>query len=113
MTYFTLDEFACKHCGKNLIHSSFVDRLDRARGLAGIPFVINSGYRCDEHDKSIGGKGNHPSGYAADIMAASSKQRFKILQALLAVGFNRIGIGETFIHVDCNPEKPSGVIWSY
>ena len=36
-----------------------------------------------------------------------------MLQALLSVGFNRIGVGSGFIHVDIDKSKPSDVIWTY
>lgn len=113
MKHFTLDEFACKHCGENHISLDFASRLDSAREFAGVPFIINSGYRCEEHDKNIGGKGNHPTGMAADILCSSSGDRFRIVQSLLAAGFTRVGIGANFVHVDIVPDKPSKVMWVY
>ena len=35
------------------------------------------------------------------------------MKSLMKVGFNRIGVGNTFIHVDIDPEKPIDVIWTY
>jgi len=32
---------------------------------------------------------------------------------LLEVGFTRIGIGNTFIHVDIDKDKSQNVIWTY
>ena len=65
--------------------------------------------------KSVGGTPNssHLIGWAADISATSSNRRFLIVQALMEVGFNRIGIGDTFVHVDCDPDKVGNVIWLY
>jgi hypothetical protein len=36
-----------------------------------------------------------------------------IVKALLEVGFKRIGIDDTFIHVDCDPTKDQNLIWVY
>ena len=51
---------------------------------------------------------------AADISTIDSVTRFKVLQALLEVGFVRIGIGESFIHCDTDTENKSPeVCWTY
>ena len=94
---------------------TFLLRLDEARERAGIPFVINSAYRTPEHNAKIGGKPNssHLRGLAVDISVTNSRQRFIILNALLDVGFTRIGIADTFIHVDLDSEKSKEVIWTY
>lgn len=94
---------------------TFLLRLDEARERAGIPFVINSAYRTPEHNAKIGGKPNssHLKGLAVDISVTNSRQRFIILNALLEVGFTRIGIADTFIHVDLDDGKSKEVIWTY
>ena len=94
---------------------TFLLRLDEARERAGIPFVINSAYRTPEHNAKIGGKPNssHLIGLAVDISVTNSRQRFIVLNALLEVGFTRIGIADTFIHVDLDNEKSKEVIWTY
>jgi hypothetical protein len=43
--YFSVDEFACKHTGKNEIDPDFVSKLDVLREVCGFPFTITSGYR--------------------------------------------------------------------
>ena len=55
MKYFKQDEFDCKCCTANYMDPEFTDLIDRARELAGIPFVISSGYRCTKHNQLIGG----------------------------------------------------------
>jgi len=94
---------------------TFLLRLDEARERAGIPFIINSAYRSPEYNAKIGGKPNssHLRGLAVDINVTNSRQRFIILNALLDVGFTRIGIADTFIHVDLDSEKSKEVIWTY
>ena len=93
----------------------FLSKLDDAREFANIPFKINSAYRTEEHNKSIGGSPNssHIKGLAVDISAKDSRTRFKVLEALIKVGFNRIGVASTFIHVDDDKDKSSDVIWVY
>ena len=94
---------------------TFLLRLDEARERAGIPFVINSAYRTPEHYAKIGGKPNssHLKGLAVDISVTNSRQRFIVLNALLEVGFTRIGIADTFLHVDLDNGKSKEVIWTY
>ncbi len=93
----------------------FLAKLDEAREYAGIPFVINSAYRSPEHNAKVGGKttSSHLKGLAVDIKAKDSKTRGLILDALRMVGFTRIGIAETFIHVDMDIEKSQNVTWLY
>jgi len=111
--YFTAKEMQCKCCGKGVMQKGFMDQLNVARGLAGIPFHINSAFRCKKHNADVGGKKNsaHLLGCAADILCTTSASRHIILKALRAVGFNRIGIYKTFIHVDCNPYEIAAVTW--
>ena len=92
----------------------FLSKLDEAREFAGIPFSINSAYRSPTHPESIKNPtSSHIKGLAVDIKATDSKTRFKILEALLSVGFTRIGIADTFIHVDMDYDKSQEVIWTY
>ena len=95
--------------------SEFLSKLDEAREIAQIPFVINSAWRSVEKNKEVGGKFNssHLKGLAVDISVTNSRQRFVILESLIKVGFNRIGIADTFIHVDLDKEKSEKVIWTY
>jgi zinc D-Ala-D-Ala carboxypeptidase len=93
----------------------FLAKLDEAREYAGIPFVINSAYRSPEHNAKIGGKPNssHLKGLAVDIKSTNGRQRGLILDSLRAVGFTRIGIARTFIHVDMDFDKDQDVTWLY
>lgn len=117
LTYFTVDEFDSPDLpgsGKNM-DPGFLEKLDKARELAGISFVIASGYRTRSHNKKVGGvkDSSHCRGYAADIRVKNSTSRYKIIQALLAAGFTRIGVAATFIHVDNDPDKVEHVLWTY
>jgi len=92
-----------------------VEMLISARTFSDIPFIINSGWRCDKNNKNVGGKpsSSHLIGKAVDIKSVGSRNRFLILYGLIYAGFHRIGIGETFIHADTDHEKDEKVVWLY
>ena len=93
---------------------NFLAKLDEAREYAEIPFIINSAYRSPSHPLSIKNPtSSHIKGLAVDISVKDSRQRFLILNALIAVGFTRIGVAGTFIHVDLDCDKSQKVIWTY
>ena len=114
--HFDKSEFFCK-CGRKhdqqLVSDRLVCMLDLAREKAGVPFVINSGYRCPEHNKEIGGVKNsaHTKGLAADILTGGSERRYVIVKALIEVGFRRLGFGRGFVHADIDETKPFPVIF--
>ena len=114
--YFKYEDFMCP-CGCEFNNTSveFINSLDRARAIAGVPFKINSGTRCKKHNKEVGGKdtSGHIKGIAVDIAITGSINRFKVVDALRAVGFTRIGIGESFCHVDQDMSKTQNVMWVY
>ena len=94
--------------------SDFLAKLDKAREFAKVPFVINSAYRSPEHPESIKNPtSSHIKGLAVDIRTTDSRTRYKVLNSLMHVGFNRIGIADTFIHVDDDTDKSQKVIWTY
>ena len=114
--HFELSEFTCKcGCGKNNISDILVRKLDRVREKAGIPILISSGYRCESNNVAAGGAPDsaHLYGLAADITVYSSNARWTLLSSIFTTGFNRIGIGKTFIHVDIDDSKPPKVVWLY
>lgn len=101
MKYFTIDEFKCPCCGVVNMDPDFLDMLDAAREHVGIPLIVDSGYRCEKHNKEIHSTAlNHPSGKAADIRTADGSARYHMLEIFLYMGFTGIGIGKTFLHVD-------------
>lgn len=111
--YFNEDEFArcTPACKLSDLDPSLLWRLDQARELAGVPFIVNSAYRSKSYEKSKGrtGTSSHCLGYAVDLHCSSSHIREKMLSALIQSGFRRIGIYPTFIHVDIDPNKISSV----
>lgn len=62
--------------------------------------------------KGRNGRSSHCKGIAVDIGVSNHQQRLYIVAALISVGFRRIGVGKTFIHVDDDESKvPS--MWLY
>lgn len=90
-----------------------VSLLDKARGIAGVPFKITSGLRTIQQNEDVGGASDssHLRGYGCDLSVVDSDKRYKILTALLNVGFSRIGVYGGHIHVDCDPNLPKNLIW--
>ena len=122
MKYFKLQEFDSpdeKGSGKNM-DERFLQMLDEARGIANVPFKVNSGFRTQKHNQWLIDNGypaspdsSHLKGIAVDISCKFSNRRWLIINALLKVGINRIGIGKNFIHCDIDDSKPSNVVWVY
>lgn len=86
-------------------------RLDWARARADRPVYITSDFRPES-------PGSHGKGLAVDISdnlkseEISSRWRYHTLEALLHVGFHRIGIYDKHVHVDADPERDPDVIWT-
>ena len=117
LKYFSDEEFkrAIPSCSLSDMDEQFMLKLDDARNLSGVPFFINSAYRSVDYEKSKkrSGLSVHTQGKAVDIRCFTNDMRYLIVNACLAVGFRRIGIGRRFIHVDDGYEGCSPIIWLY
>lgn len=115
--YFSESEFrrCSPSCSLQDMKQTTMSKMDTAREIAGIPFVITSAYRPSEWDRAKGrsGTGSHTMGRAIDIRCNASSNRFKIIDALLKAGFTRIGVANTFIHADDSPSHANEVVWTY
>ncbi len=117
MKYFDYEEFDSPDkpgSGEEFMDKCLLKKLNKCREEAGMPLTINSGYRTVEHNEEINGNSNssHLRGYAVDIACNDSVSRLKIIKSALRVGFRRIGVGETFIHLDTDPVSVD-CIWTY
>jgi len=117
LKYFKISEFDSPDepgSGKFMSESTLL-MLDKTRDLSKTSFVITSGYRTPKHNKKVGGVNGsaHTKGRAVDVKCYSSTGRYKIIKAALEVGFNRIGVSGSFIHLDNDPDKSPHVIWTY
>ena len=89
--------------------------LDDIRADIGIPMIINSGPRCPAYNKLIGGAtySEHQDGDGADVFCANTRMRFKLIEAAILHGINRIGISKKFIHLGVSETNTQMVIWVY
>lgn len=108
--HFRRSEFACPCCGKAQVTQGLVSALETVRLIVGVPVRVNSGYRCPEHNRKVGGAPNsqHVQGIAADI-SAECGWRALYEAALRVPAFEEGGIGvypeSNFVHLDVRPEK--------
>ena len=70
--HFDSDEFKCKCCGELPAHGmdkELIALLEQIRHAFNKSITITSGYRCEKHNKAVGGakKSQHMDGIAADI----------------------------------------------
>lgn len=134
--WFCLNEFKCRCC-KALpadawmyVEHLVINVLDPVRGLFGKPIKVNSGYRCEDHNKKVGGAKNsqHLTGQAADIcaehsgyanMTAWKEANMEIARLIIKSGkFDQLileNVGEndllpTWIHVSYNPRYCRGQV---
>lgn len=93
------------------LDEDFIELLDRARSISGVPYLINSGFRTSQKNALIGGvkDSSHVKGLAVDLKAKDSYARHQILKGLFSVGFVRFVIYPNHIHVDNDISKPQNV----
>ncbi len=97
----------------------FLRMLQALEQRTGYPIFkhINSGARTAIHNAKVGGVSNSshkmPTCRAADIHIPNREVQRQLVYAAKTVGFRRIGIGRTFIHLDNDPTKSQNVAWGY
>ncbi|EGF1229278.1 DUF882 domain-containing protein [Campylobacter jejuni] len=123
--YFKESEFQCK-CGKcklppNVPSDELVDVLCELREHYNAPIIINSGYRCKEHNAEVGGaaKSQHTIGSAADFVVKGVKTEDVHQYVLEKYGDKPFGIAIKnnfenpfggFVHLDTRGKKAR---WTY
>lgn len=85
------------------LDSHLITLLELAEKFAGAQFMITSAFRK--------GEGSHGLGLAVGIRCSTSRPRFRIVAALMRVGFRRIGIYDLHIHADLSFERDQEVLW--
>ena len=111
---FDLWELECPCCSACNLDTELPDKLQKLREELGWALHINSAYRCNEHNKEVGGVDNsqHKLGRAVDISTEgwSGYARYQLVNESMKLGFRGIGIYENFIHIDLR--TGSEVLWS-
>ncbi len=107
--HFSRSEFACRcGCGFATADIELVQVLENIRAHFGEPVIINSGCRCEQHNRDVGGRpgSKHLQGIAADIVVRG------IVPGLVVKYLNnkypdKYGIGEyrSFTHIDIRADK--------
>ena len=103
-----------------MVDAKFILKLQYARSLADIGFTITSGCRCPSYNKAEGGFNNSDhltteslACEGVDILCTNSHDRYKIINAALKAGFERLGLGRTFVHLGLAERNPQEVLWLY
>lgn len=94
----------------------FVRLLDKLRAETGIPMRINSGFRTAAKNSGLTEAvkdSAHLRGLAADIGLIDDGHKQKFIAAAVKAGVRRIGIGNTFVHIDIDGKLPQNVVWPY
>ena len=86
--------------------------VDAERAHWGIPAIITSGFRCEEHNRRVGGSDDsmHLEGRALDsvINGVTLRQRYNYYQSRWP---NRYGIGvypaDNMLHLDTRTKGPA------
>jgi len=107
--YFSREEFACEcGCGFAAVDKELLDLLNLVRERFGRPITINSGCRCEKHNKKVGGKPEsyHLKGMAADIVIGQVDPAI-VFAFFDSVFPHKLGLGnyDTFTHVDSRSYK--------
>ena len=114
--YFTDKELRCKcGCGLNRMEPEFLSLLDSVRAKYGKPLGLTSAMRCEKHNKNVGGAKNsaHLFGRAADISIQGGRMRRSVARTADELCIVRIGLANTFVHIDNDPYLPQDVWWIY
>ena len=106
---FSRSEFDCQcGCGFSTVDVELIKVLEVVRKKFGRSIKINSGCRCEEHNKKEGGSygSKHKQGIAADIVVSgvSPDKVYAFLDLFMP---NSYGIGKynSFTHIDVRKTK--------
>lgn len=115
--HFKISEFTCKcGCGTNIIDQKVIDMAEIIRQELGVPVHVNSGCRCEKHNKAVGGVDNskHVLGKACDLSCSKGADTmFNTVKKLYAEGklpnldYCILYKRKNFIHIDCGGKRKS------
>ena len=111
---FQYKEFDCHGqgcCSTTIIDEKLVEYVQQIRDHFGKPVTITSPYRCEVHNRRVGGatKSYHMRGQAADIVVQGVSSR-EVAKYAESIGILGIGLYETskdgyFTHIDTRTTK--------
>ena len=105
---FKFREFECK-CGKcktQKIDTAVVNLAQMVRNHFNKSVIVNSAYRCDEHNKNIGGakNSNHTKGTALDIVVKGIDP-LTVARYCEYIGAGGVGLYSWGVHIDTRAKK--------
>lgn len=108
-TSFVSTEFDCRGngcCKQTKVDEKLIGYLQKIRNHFGKSVRINSGYRCEYHNKKVGGSSNsqHIKGRAADIVVSGIRP-IEVAKYAESIGMKGIGLYPSFVHVDTRTTK--------
>lgn len=110
---FKYEKLTCPCCARLKIDERtfrHMELLQEMRTKLDFVIIVNSGYRCKQHNTDVGGSTNSQHMiFATDIRPSwqnGFKQRLKAMYKMAEeLGFDGIGRYESFIHVDLRGSK--------
>lgn len=101
-----------------MVRRTLMEKLQTLRTTLGVPLILNSVYRCEEYNKSVGSnnKSDHRRGLGADVRFWGTPFTGAQLEArALLLGFNAIGRypDDGFIHLGIRRPKKDGSIFQW
>jgi len=119
--YFSKKEIECScGCGTDNVSATLMNKADKVREILNRPLVASSICRCKQYNYSQGYSetSSHIADEvkeceAIDFKATTSRERFEIVNAMIEVGFKRIGIAKSFIHGDIDESKAQEILYLY
>ena len=105
---FTFEELRCPCCHEMEIDEDFLDTLQDMRDELGQPCIVTSGFRCEEHNRDVGGalRSQHMSGLAIDIHCIDARFRYDLIKAAMFAGFTGIIANDDYLHLDLREDDP-------
>ena len=101
------NSFSCKcGCGTNNIYEEFIDFMNYLYKETDTVYEINSGVRCINHNKKVGGKENsdHIYGKAIDVKTLTIEDRSLVVYYAFKFGIPRaiVYTDKYFVHLSIN-----------
>ena len=94
VSYFARGEMRCPCCGRGAVALALVLALEDLRSLYGRPVRITSGWRCQTHNREVGGhpQSRHLIGCAVDVAPLDrDRERWEALRLAVVAVARRYG----------------------
>lgn len=97
---FLLKDFECRCCQRVMLHPTLIEKLEFLKNIDN-SIKVNSGYRCEKHNKEVGGVKNskHLEGRACDITCKNLEGIYKEANK---IGFSYVKLDKLkkYIHLE-------------